>query len=152
VWTVERATRSGKPVKVADGHKVVIHDRTSAHVAAWHSPKRDPSDVGKRFGVKDARNWMRLMFWAARDNDLFDNKRFESWYIRFIAHFVRTYERSAPQFARESARWSEDPARIQEYVDNGYVMIDIHEAGLREAMAQLPPHERQGVSDWPYDD
>ena len=28
------------------------------------------------------------------------------YYVRFIAHFVSVYERTAPQFARESARWS----------------------------------------------
>lgn len=40
VWDDERASRSHSPVKVANGRTVVVHDRSSAHVAAWYSPKR----------------------------------------------------------------------------------------------------------------
>jgi hypothetical protein len=42
--------------------------------------------------------------------------RFSDWFVRFIAHFVRVYEREAPRFARESLRWSEDPVNIAAYV------------------------------------
>lgn len=77
----------------------VSHDRSSAHFAAWYSPKREPEKVGEHFkpedlrwccfrGVQglirwlwldtslkswmrmmaqDARVWMRLHFWAARE-------------------------------------------------------------------------------------
>jgi hypothetical protein len=40
VWDEERASRSHSPVKVANGRTVAVHDRSSAHVAAWYSPKR----------------------------------------------------------------------------------------------------------------
>ena len=40
-------------------------------------------------------------------------------------HFVSVYERTAPPFARESARWSADPANVQAYLDAGRRMHDV---------------------------
>ena len=34
------------------------------------------------------------------------------YYVRFIGHFVSVYERNAPPFARESARWSQTQANL----------------------------------------
>ncbi|KAK3286304.1 hypothetical protein CYMTET_6133 [Cymbomonas tetramitiformis] len=48
VWTKERKRRPQVQVTLAGGHKHVVHDRSSAHVAAWHSPKRQPSKGGNR--------------------------------------------------------------------------------------------------------
>jgi hypothetical protein len=47
--------------------RVRVNDRSSAHFAAWHSPKRPAEDVGVHFQLNDARAWMRLMFWAGRE-------------------------------------------------------------------------------------
>jgi len=41
---------------------------------------------------------------------------FAEYYIKFIAHFVSVYERTAPAFARDSARWSADPQKTQAYL------------------------------------
>ena len=60
----------------------VVRDRSSAHFAAWHSPKRDAADVGQHFKLNDARNWLRLMFWSARDVGLMENEFFADWYQR----------------------------------------------------------------------
>ena len=79
---------------------------------------------------------------------------FAEYYVKFIAHFVSVYERTAPQFARESARWSADPTNTQRYLDGGRVMPDV-KVSAREAIAQLPPHERGYTGSvrgdaWPY--
>merc|ERR1712194_511307 len=48
-WTQERRTRPQK-VMYIEGEKVrVAYDRSSAHVAAWFSPKREPEKVGLHF-------------------------------------------------------------------------------------------------------
>ena len=44
--------------------------------------------------------------------------------MRFIGHFIRVYERSAPPFTRESLRWSADPANVARYLDAG-AMTDV---------------------------
>ena len=36
VWTAERRTRPNVAVAVAGGQRVVVNDRSSAHVAAWY--------------------------------------------------------------------------------------------------------------------
>jgi len=149
-WTAERATRPREEVELAGGHRVCVHDRSSAHVAAWHSPKRPAADVGDHFQLNDARNWMRLMFWSAREEGLLAaSPRFGRWFCRFIAHFVRVYERKAPPFARESMRWSTDPAQLQGYLEAGSRMTDVHGLSHEAALAQLPRDERAD-SDWPY--
>ena len=41
VWDdQDRQTRDLKPVTLSGGFKHVVHDRSSAHAAAWYSPKR----------------------------------------------------------------------------------------------------------------
>ena len=75
---------------------------------------------------------------------------FAEYYIKFIGHFVSVYERTAPPFARESARWSSDQTNIQTYLDNGRLMTDVIGLPLSAALTQLPPEERDSVKDWPY--
>lgn len=146
-WDEERATRSNVPVEVANGHTIVVHDRTSAHVAAWHSPKRPSHEVGRHFKLDECRVWMRLHFWALRECNL--DKTFVDYYIRFIGHFVSVYEGSAPAFARDSYRWSADPNNIDKYVEDGYKMNDVLGLSLGSALAQIPEEEANDDV-WPY--
>lgn len=153
-WTAERATsRSKCPVArlLSNGRHHNVTDRSSAHYAAWFSPKRPKEEQGLHFQLHDCRVWMRLHFWAAREAGLFDlSPTFESWYVRFIGHFVSVYEQSAPPFARESARWSADPKNIEEYVKRGYSMgleiLRMNGSGIpvQQARLYLPRNEAQG--------
>ena len=100
---------------------------------------------------------MRLNFWAAREIGAFAHAPFADYYVRFIAHFVSVYERAAPPFARESARWSADPANTAAYEAAGKRMPEVMGLSHAAAFASLPPSERQytgsGVAgpSWPYD-
>jgi hypothetical protein len=152
LWTKDRAERSHESVEVARGQRVVVHDRTSAHVAAWNSPKRAPQDVGHRFELDESRVWMRLHFWALRDAGLHElSPSFTDYYVRFIGHFMRVYESTAPMFARDSFRWSANPQNIQTYLDNNKTMTDVLGLSHRQALRQLPKEEREDV-EWPYND
>ena len=150
VWDEERTSRSSRPVTVANGHTIVVHDRSSAHVAAWHSPKRPSEEVGRHFKLEECRVWMRLHFWAMREVVGDASPSFTDYYIRFIGHFVNVYESTAPTFARDSARWSADPKNIQEYIDNGRTMNDVLGLSLGQALSQIPQEEADD-SIWPYD-
>jgi len=149
-WTQERATRKVCPFH-SHGHKLQTpHDRSSAHFAAWHSPKRDPDKFGAHFKLDDCRVWMRIHFWAMREAGIFESSpEFSEYYIKFIGHFVSVYERSATMFARESARWSADPANIEKYVASGNLMEGVIGVGLNQAVKQLPTRERD--NEWPYE-
>ena len=76
--------------------------------------------------------------------------------MRLIDHFVSVYERTAPPFARESARWSADPAQVADYVATKR-MKGVVDTPLRDALAQLPAEERTytgsgaGRRLWPYE-
>jgi len=172
VWSEERRARATCPFN-AHGHEFTTpHDRSSAHYAAWHSPKRSPSDWGNHFNLVDCRTWMRLHFWAMREEGLLDElPAFCDYYVRLIGHFVSVYEREAPPFARESLRWS-DPAAgvsggggaaygVAAYVASGGAMADLDPPEgppptLAQQKASLPDHERaytgsKGVPRlWPY--
>ena len=93
-------------------------------------------------------------FWALRESPVWDaSPSFCEYYTKFIGHFVSVYERSATRFARESLRWSADPRNFETYRAGGNVMGDAERVvgvPLRAAMAQLPPAEQDGASDWPY--
>lgn len=149
-WSAERARRPQIAVPVSGGMHVV-HDRSSAHVAAWYSTKRPPEHAGQHFKMDDSRVWMRLMFWAGRSTGLFEHGRFAEWYVRFIAHFVKVYEQGAPQFARESARWSESAENTRAYVAGGRFMADVVGVDEYDAAGALPGDEQRGASNWPYD-
>ena len=76
IWTTERQTRPQKVVRLAGGYTHVVHDRSSAHVAAWNSIHREAGKEGDHFKLDDSRIWMRLMFWSAREQGLFENENF----------------------------------------------------------------------------
>ena len=149
-WSTERSTRKVCPYQ-AHGHTFdTPHDRSSAHFAAWHSPKREAQKFGQHFKLDDCRMWMRLHFWAFREAGIAQKSpSFFEYYVKFIGHFVSVYERSATTFARESARWSASSENTKFYMDNGNRMADnIIGVGLQEALRTLPEEERGG--DWPY--
>jgi hypothetical protein len=150
VWDHDRKTRNLAPVTYPNGFSHVVHDRTSAHAAAWYSPKRPQQDLGRRFQLDECRVWMRLHFWALRESGIMEQSpSFADYYVRFIGHFVRVYESSAPAFARDSLRWSADPSNIQTYIQNGRRMNDVLGLHLEQAEDQIPPAEAND-SVWPY--
>jgi truncated hemoglobin YjbI len=157
-WTEERMTRPKDLMRIGRETYEVAHDRSSAHFAAWHSPKREAHKWGQHFTPDDARVWMRLHFWAAREVGLFQPQyvSFMDYYIRFIAHFVSVYSGKSPPFTRESARWSADPRNISKYLKAGNVMIDVVDMPVEQALAALPRGEREYTGSkhqdpsWPY--
>ena len=141
VWDDDRRSR---------GRHAPVHDRTSAHVAAWYSPKRPSEERGRHFQLDECRVWMRLHFWAMRESGLLEsNPSFADYYVRFIAHFVRVYENTAPVFARDSLRWSADTTKIQAYLENGCKMNDVLGLTLEQSLEQIPDAEIDDV-EWPY--
>lgn len=158
-WTNERKTRKQDVMQIGHHVKQVSFDRSSAHFAAWHSPKRAPDKWGQHFKPDDARNWMRLHFWAARDVGLFEPEHaaFMDYYTRFIGHFISIYSSKSPPFTRESARWSEDPKNIERYMAAGNLMVDVHDVPVEKALLGLPASERPYTGSassnpaWPYE-
>jgi hypothetical protein len=127
-WTLERVERTKCPMhaKLGNGETHFVHDRTSAHKAAWFSPKRPDDEMGDRFNLRDSRVWMRLMFWAGRDAGLFDRSpSFAHWFVRFIQHFIAVYERSAPPYAAGEFAWSSNPTNVEKYQRDGFWMTDL---------------------------
>merc|ERR1712157_304722 len=122
----------------------VAHDRSTAHFAAWNSPKRPADRRGDHFIPEDARVWMRIHFWAAREVGLFEPQHaaFMDYYIRFIGHFISVYSSKAPPFTRESARWSSNQQNIDRYLANGNTMIDVLGRSVQDALDDLPVGER----------
>lgn len=62
---------------------------------------------------------------------------------------MRVYERTAPPFARESARWSQDPANIEAYRAAGNRMTSVLNVSYRQALEDIPATER-AQTQWPY--
>ena len=150
VWDTDRRTRNLQPVTLADDIQHVVHDRSSAHAAAWYSPKRPSQEVGRHFQLDECRVWMRLHFWALRESGIIEQSpSFADYYVRFIGHFVRVYESTAPNFARDSFRWSANPSNIQEYIRNGRRMNDVLNLSLGKANTQIPSVEANDNT-WPY--
>ena len=151
IWDEDRRTRDLSPHEVAGGRSTVVHDRTSAHVAAWNSVKRPASEVGRHFTLEECRVWMRLHFWAMREVGLVEQSpTFADYYVRFIGHFVAVYERSATVFARESFRWSANPKNIEEYIENGRRMKDVLGVRSRDAIQDVLSEELDSAGEWPY--
>ena len=120
----------------------MVHDRSSAHAAAWYSSKRSPDKMGEHFHLDDCRIWMRIHFWALRESGLLEcSPSFADYYVRFIGHFIRVYETNAPIFTRESLRWSANPKNIVQYIKNGRSMTDVIGVTYKKAMKQLPIDE-----------
>jgi hypothetical protein len=150
IWDDERRHRSRKPVVLAEGIRHVVHDRSSAHAAAWYSPKRPLQDVGRHFALDECRVWMRLHFWALRESGVVEKSpSFADYYVRFIAHFVRVYESTAPKFARDSYRWSASRKNIESYIDTGHRMVDVLGLTLSQAQGQLRDDELRD-DNYPY--
>lgn len=154
IWDEDRAERLRKHEVVtlangATGH--LVHDRTTAHVAAWHSPKRPSREVGRHFKLDECRAWMRIHFWAMRESGIMEKSpTFADYYIRFIGHFVRVYESKAPLFARESFRWSDSPSNIERYLhQDGRKMKDVIGVDFKTALSDLPASEAKDTN-WPY--
>jgi truncated hemoglobin YjbI len=158
-WTDERSTRPRDVMAIGPYVEEVAFDRSSSHFAAWHSPKREPHKWGQHFKPDDARVWMRLHFWAARESGLFEPQHaaFMDYYIRFIGHFISIYSSKSPPFTRESARWSADPRNIDEYLASGNHMSDVIDKPVEKALAELPADERVYTGSghpnpsWPYE-
>uniref|UniRef100_A0A7S1M6D7 Uncharacterized protein n=1 Tax=Alexandrium catenella TaxID=2925 RepID=A0A7S1M6D7_ALECA len=157
-WTQERRTRPRRQMRLGGEVVDVSFDRSSAHFAAWHSPKREPHRWGEHFRFDDARVWMRLHFWAARETGMFHrHPEFMEYYMRFIGHFISIYSSKAPPFVRESVRWSASPKNVQLYLAAGNVMRDVIDKPIDEALAELPAEERLYTGSrhsdpaWPYD-
>merc|ERR1711933_193334 len=103
VWSSDLSTRSaGQP-----------RTRVEAHAKAWNCSKRGERH-GEKFKLDDTVIWMRLMFWSCRE-EVLDVEPFFSWYIEFIRHFIRVYEKSASTVAWSCADWSANPKNILEY-------------------------------------
>lgn len=85
-WSDERRTPGSRcPFHDARMGEMLVHDRSSAHFAAWHSPKREPAQFGRHFNLEECRLWMRLHFSAAREAGVFAaSPRFAEYYVRFI--------------------------------------------------------------------
>jgi len=157
-WTDERKHREHDTMKIGNQVHEVAYDRSSAHAAAWNSPKREPHKQGQRFQPEDARVWIRLHFWSMREVGLFEPQHaaFMDYYTRFIGHFISVYSGKSPPFTRESARWSEDAANIEKYRFSGNLMTDVINKPLERALSELPANERvySGSShlnpSWPY--
>jgi len=150
LWDADRRNRPKDPVRLAGGRVVVVDDRTSAHVAAWHSPRRPPPDVGRRFNLDDCRVWMRLHFWAMRHVGLVDlSPSFANYYVRFIGHFINVYEGEAPKFARDSFRWSANQENVEQYLRDGFKMRDVVGISVDAAVDQIREEDRNDYH-WPY--
>jgi hypothetical protein len=154
LWDQDRAVRlrNNEGVTLANGHTgFVVHDRSSAHVAAWNSPKRHIRESGRHFKLEECRVWMRIHFWAMRESGLMEKSpSFADYYVRFIAHFVRVYESTAPLFARDSFRWSASPKNIDDYIHRyGRRMTEVIGMDFETAISQLPPSEANDI-EWPY--
>lgn len=158
-WTEERKSRPSDVMKIGGRSYEVAHDRSSAHFAAWHSPKRSPEKWGQHFKPDDARVWMRLHFWAAREVGLFEPQfaAFMDYYTRFIGHFISVYSSAAPPFARDSARWSSDQRNIDRYIAADNRMEDVIDKPLADEIRKLPRDEqlytgsKHATPSWPYD-
>ncbi|GMI20636.1 hypothetical protein TeGR_g927 [Tetraparma gracilis] len=149
-WTDERRTRPVVPIVLANNLRTTSpHDRSTAHGAAWSSPKRDPADVGRHFDLTDCRVWMRLHFWALKKAGLHvASPSFTEYYARFLGHFVRVYERRAPAFARDSYRWSDNPANLEAYAKDGK-MTDLMGMSATDHVSSILVEEARDA-EWPY--
>merc|ERR1712008_447150 len=131
-------------------YELAFEDRSSAHAAAWFSPKRPQREVGRRFKLDECRVWMRLHFYAMRKTGMMEKSpSFADYYVRFIGHFISVYEGSAPMFARDSLRWSANPANVEKYFRDGRVMRDVLGREYSDATSDLPEDELHD-DEWPY--
>lgn len=137
-WIAEKA--GGTPMW-SEARSTGGYSRQMAHNRAWHSARREPERAGRRFKLDDARVWMRIFFWAMREEGLTEHGAFAAWLADFIEHFIAVYERSAAPYTRESLEWSADPRSIDAYVAAGREMEDVIGIGVDErAVAKAMPN------------
>jgi hypothetical protein len=149
IWDQDRQQRDMTPVQVAGDRIVIVRDRSSAHSAAWYSPKRPQEEVGRHFNLDECRVWMRLHFYGMRQSGVVEKSpSFADYYVRFIGHFMSVYERRATKFARESFRWSADPSNVDRYIQDGRIMKDVLGVDFAQAKKTLPEEELDYK--WPY--
>ncbi|EQC37276.1 hypothetical protein SDRG_05500 [Saprolegnia diclina VS20] len=120
-WIIQKMGGEGQPW--TDSGRWGL--RQVSHAKAWVSEKRDPSVRGDHFNLTDARTWMRIHFWAARECGLADHAVFWRWYTRFLQHFIAIYERRAVRFAQDDAAWSAVPDNLARYLENDHRMPDV---------------------------
>eukprot|EP01064_Diplonema_japonicum_P035100 TRINITY_DN7508_c0_g1_i1.p1 TRINITY_DN7508_c0_g1~~TRINITY_DN7508_c0_g1_i1.p1 ORF type:complete len:202 (+),score=35.25 TRINITY_DN7508_c0_g1_i1:62-607(+) len=120
LWMAEKMTgeRSWSLIRHRDS-------RSMAHAKAWSCPKRQERDIGRRFKLPDCRVWMRLMFWAAREEGLDKHEKFFRFFYKFIQSFIGVYERTAPPYTRDSMEWSLSHKEVDTYIRDGRVMKDV---------------------------
>lgn len=119
LWVAEKMT--GDPVwtcDLSDRFAGQPRSRAQAHLKAWNCSKRGERH-GQKFKLDDTVIWMRLMFWSCREEGL-NVEPFFSWYVEFIRHFIRIYERSAPAVAWSCAEWSANATHTLEYEKGGF--------------------------------
>jgi len=110
-WVIQKMGGEGEPWTESGRWGM----RQPSHYAAWNSAKRHPSVRGRHFKLGEARVWMRLHFWAARECGLSEHPAFWSWYVQFIEHFIAVYDSKAPRYVEEDAEWSADEANTISY-------------------------------------
>ena len=139
IWDEDWRKWDTTPMEVAGGLLAIAHDQSSAHAAAWYSPKRQKRDIGRHFYLEECRVWMNLIYWALQESGLVEsNPSFADYYIRFIDHFVRVYEGTAPMFAKESFRWYTEPSsNTKLYLNNGWKIKHVLGLSLWQVIAQL---------------
>ncbi|ETW02434.1 hypothetical protein H310_05947 [Aphanomyces invadans] len=121
-WIIEKMGGEGKPW--TDSGRLGMRQRS--HSKAWNCVKRHESVRGDHFNLVDARTWMRIHFWAARECRLHRHEAFWRWYIRFLQHFIAVYERRAVPYANDDANWSKKQSNLDAYIQSNHTMLDLH--------------------------
>lgn len=83
---------------------------------------------------------------------------FQAWYCRFLAHFIRIYENSAPPFVHNELLWSKDEANTKKYlleIEKGSHGMDdlLGILNSNVAFKKLSKKEQTWISEnpgWPY--
>jgi len=139
-WIIEKMGGEGRPWTESGR----LGQRQPSHFKAWNSDKRHYRARGDHFKLDDVRIWMRLHFWAVRECGLTNHKPFFTWYKQFIGHFSRVYERQAPAYTEESARWSENDSNLVKYMKLGNFMEDVVDARARP----FPPYNGEALKSY----
>ena len=127
LWLAEKM--GGKPYWSRIRHP---DDRSRSHAKAWRCPRREMEKMGQRFKLDDCRIWMRLMYWAGREEGLDKHREFWQLFKKIIGYGIGIYEYTAPAYYIESAAWSNSERKIAEYViENKRVMKDVIGVGVR---------------------
>ena len=94
-WIIEKLGGEGKPWTESGREGM----RQPTHFTAWNNPKRAEKVRGDHFKLHDVVRWMCLFFRSCRECGLDQHQPFFKFYIGFIAHFGKVYDRDAPAHA-----------------------------------------------------